>query len=183
MGDRVRAAQAAAAEEAKNNAAYTTSARLPSFNANMQVPQNSWGYDAQGNPVFQVPGFLNSAPPAAAPQTLADIAATMQGIPKNPAFEKFHNEFKNEKQSTLQSLLAMLSPSYSGGKPMSPDPTFRMRQTNDALLARLNAIAPGAYPMGYGSDPVPAGGVSGNLADVVGINNPMVPFWGRARGQ
>ena len=183
MGDRVRAAQAAAAEEAKNQAAYNTHTPLPSFNANMQVPQNSWGVDAQGNPVFQVPGFLNSPPPAPAPQTLADIAATMHGIPKNPAFEKFHNEFKHGSQSTLQSLLAMLSPNYSGGNPMSQDTAFAMRQNNDAHLARLNAIAPGAHPLGYGSNPVPAGGVSGNLADVIGLNSQMVPYWGRARGQ
>jgi hypothetical protein len=150
MGDRVRAAQAAAAEEAKNMAAYNTPANLPPINANMQVPQNSWTLDAQGNPVFQVPGFLNSPAPVQ-PGSIADYVSKMHGLPSNPAFDALHRDFnasKHDGPSTLESLLAKLSPNYSGGKSMSPDPIPMMRHNNGAQLARLNAIAPGANPEG-----------------------------------
>jgi hypothetical protein len=176
MGDRVRAAQAAAAEEAKNNAAYSTNTPLPSFNANMQPQQNFWTYDAQNNPVFQVPGFIQqrTAPPTG---SLADYIAGMTARDPNassPAYDKVHSEF-NDKQSVLQKLLGMLVPgSPNAGKPMSPDNTAAMKQNWEHHLARINAIAPGKWPSGYNDQPEPIKQGPTNLF-------PYVP-WGMGRG-
>jgi hypothetical protein len=182
MGERVRAAQAAAAEDKKNQAAFNTPTPLPSFNANMMPQQNQWTYDINGNPVFQVPGFTDTmqAPQAAPqPQTIADYVSKMHGLPKSPAFDALHKDFKHNQNSTLQDLLAMLAPG-SGGKPMSPDPSLAMRQGSDSLLARLNAIAPGAYPMGYGSDAVPSGGANANISGFTSHYPNGFP-WGKGR--
>jgi hypothetical protein len=194
MGERARAAQAAADEEKKNQAAYSTNTPLPSYNANMQVPQNSWTYDAQGNPVFQVPGFLNSAPAPIQPGSIADYVSKMKARDpnaSNPAYDALHQEFNSNKQSTLQSLLSMLSPNYSGGKPMSADPLPMMRNINDRHLARINALAPGEHPGGPANSvgtsyaPPQSNDLQGYLMQLMsghGQNNlsPYTP-WGKGR--
>jgi len=141
MGDRVRAAQAAAAEEAKNMAAYNTPANLPPINANMQVPQNQWTYDSQGNPQFVVPGFFNSTPaPNVTPDTsLSEIVGKMRML--DPHRAAMDPKWHQQAQQPTSSLMDMLQSLMGVNKPaagLAGDPAGEMALKNQRHAAFLD---------------------------------------------